>query len=73
MTIPRHVCNSLPLPGRCHSEDRDPEIGHDALSDFDAYVALAAMIIGYTHLEVIPDDASTSPSEMASDDTQVRR
>ena len=48
------------------------------ISEFDAYVALAWMIINYGHGEAIPDeatsdDASTSPSEMASDDTQVCR
>ena len=47
------------------------------LSEFDAYVALAWMIINYGHVDAIPDeatsdDASTSPSETASDDTQVR-
>ena len=50
------------------------------LSEFDAYVALAWMIIDYGHVEAIleatsddatSNDAFTSPSDMTSDDTQV--
>ena len=46
------------------------------ISEFDAYVALAWMIIDYRHVKAIPDEAisddtSTSPSEMASGDTEV--
>ena len=65
------VCQPIPLPGRGLSKERESELGHDAGSDFEAYVALAAMIIGHTHLEAIPNDTPASPTEMASGDTKV--